>query len=319
MSAENPIAEIKKVFPIGYVALATGLSPHVIRVWERRYRAVAPVREGKKRRLYSQNDIDRLKLLKRSCMQGHRIGSVAMLDEGALHRMDRNDQSAFFSSKLKNDRSQPFDDPFELLCACESAVRHMDAQALLLTLRRADTRLSRASLLIEVVAPFMKMVGDEWYAKSLGIMHEHFASNVVRGFLSDLLDQGTPDEHAPYMVVTTPAGQHCEMGAMAAGAVATGIGWKVFYFGSDLPSKEIAAAAASKRAEAVCLSITCSPQEDTMSRELNRLRRQLGRDVRVFIGGRAAAGYERTVTAPNFHFFSSLSEFAGFISRSRSV
>jgi methylmalonyl-CoA mutase cobalamin-binding subunit len=195
----------------------------------------------------------------------------------------------------------------------------MDAQALLITLRRADTRLSRASLLIEVVAPLMEMVGDGWSVKSLGIMHEHFASNVVRGFLSDLLDQGAQDEHAPRMVVTTPAGQHCEMGSMAAGAVAAGIGWKVFYFGSDLPSEEIAAAAASKRAQAVCLSITCSSQEDLMSRELNRLRQQLAHDVRVLIGGRAAAGYEQTVMVSNFHVFSSLSEFAGFISRSRWV
>jgi DNA-binding transcriptional MerR regulator len=101
MGTETPNAKIKNAFPIGYVALATGLSPHVIRVWERRYQAVAPVREGKKRRLYSQNDIDRLKELKRACMRGRRIGSVAMLDEGALHRMNRNDQSAFFCQSSK--------------------------------------------------------------------------------------------------------------------------------------------------------------------------------------------------------------------------
>ena len=62
--------ENKKSYPIGYVALATGLSPHVIRVWEKRYGAVTPERTGNRRRLYSQRDIDHLKLLVRQAKSG---------------------------------------------------------------------------------------------------------------------------------------------------------------------------------------------------------------------------------------------------------
>jgi DNA-binding transcriptional MerR regulator len=41
-------------FPIQTVAERTGLTPHVIRAWERRYRAIEPERSAGKHRLYSE-------------------------------------------------------------------------------------------------------------------------------------------------------------------------------------------------------------------------------------------------------------------------
>ena len=50
--------------PIKLAAHLTGLSPHVIRIWEQRYQAVAPHRTAANHRLYSRADIDRLGLLR---------------------------------------------------------------------------------------------------------------------------------------------------------------------------------------------------------------------------------------------------------------
>ncbi len=65
--------------PISYVARRCGLTTHAIRVWERRYDAVRPVRTGKNRRLYSDADIERLRLLKTVTSAGHSIGQIAEL------------------------------------------------------------------------------------------------------------------------------------------------------------------------------------------------------------------------------------------------
>lgn len=316
MPMETADLPCRKAFPIGYVALATGLSPHVIRVWERRYQAVAPEREGKGRRLYSRQDIEHLNRLKRARMPGRRIGALAMLDEDSLRRMERDGSLGVDGPRSSAIGNPPFVDPSEILSECETAVRGMDAAALALTLRRADTRLSRTTLLTEVVAVLMHRIGDEWSAKRLGIMHEHFASNVVRGFLSDLLSRMDPGEHAPHMVVATPAGQHCELGAMTAAVAAADLGWKVFYFGSNLPCEEIAAAAALKKAQAVCLSITCRSKAGRTGRELIRLQKLLGEDTWVLIGGQLADRYMQNATASNFRFFSGVPEFSKFISRS---
>jgi DNA-binding transcriptional MerR regulator len=42
------------------VAERTGLSPDLIRVWEKRYGAVQPVRTASNRRRYSEREVERL-------------------------------------------------------------------------------------------------------------------------------------------------------------------------------------------------------------------------------------------------------------------
>ena len=44
----------KNFYTIRYVSQRTGLTPHVIRAWEKRYAAVVPNRSAKNRRLYSE-------------------------------------------------------------------------------------------------------------------------------------------------------------------------------------------------------------------------------------------------------------------------
>ena len=61
----------------------TGLTDHTIRVWERRYSAVVAGRTDTGRRLYSEDDVEKLTLLKRLTDQGIGISQVAgnTLDE----------------------------------------------------------------------------------------------------------------------------------------------------------------------------------------------------------------------------------------------
>jgi hypothetical protein len=87
---ETPISH-----PIRYVALQTGLKPYLIRTWEVRYRAVCPKRTDSNRRLYSDDDVKRLKLLKMAVDCGHAISSVVPLsnqDLQALVAQARNDR-----------------------------------------------------------------------------------------------------------------------------------------------------------------------------------------------------------------------------------
>ena len=71
--------QAEEFFEISAVARLTGISSHVLRVWERRYQVVEPRRSDSKRRQYTQSDIRRLSLLKTLVDNGHSIGSVASL------------------------------------------------------------------------------------------------------------------------------------------------------------------------------------------------------------------------------------------------
>ncbi|MCG6888041.1 MAG: MerR family transcriptional regulator [Gammaproteobacteria bacterium] len=71
-------------YRIGAVCRLTGLSQHVLRVWEKRYQVVTPARSESQRRLYRESDINRLTLLKSLVDRGQAIGSIADLDTAEL-------------------------------------------------------------------------------------------------------------------------------------------------------------------------------------------------------------------------------------------
>ena len=74
----------KHQYAIGVVARRTQTHPETIRVWERRYELIVPGRSETGRRLYSENDIAKLTLVKRLTELGHSVSSLAKLSTDEL-------------------------------------------------------------------------------------------------------------------------------------------------------------------------------------------------------------------------------------------
>ncbi len=267
--------------PINVAVQRTGLSAHVIRVWEKRYQAVVPARSETNRRLYSDADIARLQVLQRAVQVGHNIGRIAHLPTPQLEQLVRPDGV----SEEK--------DPGEFLEQALVAVQRLDAISLENQLVRASIALSQPCLIEEVVQPLMECVGQRWQAGTLRIADEHMASAVVRSFIGNLRASFQISATAPHVIATTPAGQLHEIGALLATVVATSEGWNSTFLGANLPAEEIAGAAVQKDAKAVLLSIIYPGDDPHLGGELLKLRRLLGDDMALLVGGRAAWHYQR--------------------------
>ncbi|WP_295538394.1 MerR family transcriptional regulator [uncultured Thiohalocapsa sp.] len=70
---------VGQTYRIGAVARLTGIPPDTLRVWERRYAVVTPVRSEAGTRLYHAEDVSRLNLIKRLVDNGDAISHVARL------------------------------------------------------------------------------------------------------------------------------------------------------------------------------------------------------------------------------------------------
>lgn len=272
------------------VARRTGLSAHVIRIWERRYGAVKPVRSGTNRRLYSDEEIERLSLLREVTHAGHNIGAVATLSTGNLRKM------AMKSSTPSNSHAKPVSKEDGLLAECLAAVNALDAQALEATLNRGSVQLGAQGLLQKVIAPLAEKIGELWRDGAITAAHEHFASAVIRVFLGHALTWFASSEGAPVLVVGTPSGQLHELGALLAGAAAANVGWHVKYLAPGLPAAEIAGAAHQCHARVVALSLVYPEDDPKLEGELTRLRELLSSDVPLLVGGRAAPAYGTVLT-----------------------
>jgi DNA-binding transcriptional MerR regulator len=74
----------KHQYAIGVVARRTQTHPETIRVWERRYELIVPGRSESGRRLYSEDDIIKLSLVKQLTELGHSVSSLARLTTDEL-------------------------------------------------------------------------------------------------------------------------------------------------------------------------------------------------------------------------------------------
>ena len=79
--------------PIRVVARRTGLTPAVLRAWEKRYGVVDPSRSEGGQRLYSDQDVHRLSLLQRVVEEGRNISHVAGLSLEELQGLVQEDEA----------------------------------------------------------------------------------------------------------------------------------------------------------------------------------------------------------------------------------
>jgi len=297
-------------FPIGFVSMMTGLSAHVLRAWERRYHVVTPRRTSSGHRLYSQADIDRLALLKQAVSRGHSISQIAVLDDEALGDLIRSDIAMMWAApkvKSSDGSPEPADD---LYAACLRAVEMLDASALKRCLQQASLSLSRPAMIDTIIRPLMETIGERWSGGSLRIVHEHLASQTIHSHFSAIQ---THDRHAktakPCLLVATPAGQLCHLGAMAVAAIARDHGWHSIFLGPDLPGEEIAAACTMVEPQMIALSITCRVNDAFMEKELLRLSELIDDDYRLVIGGLASERYRSSIEAAGATFCPTADEF----------
>jgi len=178
---------------------------------------------------------------------------------------------------------------------CVAAVKALDSRTLEKVLNRAAVELGGQGLLQRVIAPLAQSIGALWRDGTITAAHEHFASAVIRIYLGHAAKPFAESEHAPVLVVATPAGQLHELGALLVGAAAANLGWQVVYLGASLPAAEIAGAAKQNRARAVALSIVYPEDDQRLAGELARLRELLPPEVKLLAGGRAVSAYGDTL------------------------
>lgn len=276
------MADAAPRYPIRTVAARTGLSAHVLRVWERRYGAVSPSRSTGPR-LYSEAEIERLRLLKTLVDSGIQIGQLAPLPSNELRELVARHARSTPSESLTDDALT------REMHAVMNAVTQLDGQLLEQLLRRAAIVFPLRVFAERLVVPVLHRAGALWASSDICPAHEHLLSATVSRVLDWLVDSLPTAPPGREAIAVTPSGQRHEFGARIAALVAMEEGWRVTYLGADLPAQDIAVAARARNAQVVLLS---APIEDdaanSLVRELQALRGALGETVQLLIGGAGA-------------------------------
>jgi DNA-binding transcriptional MerR regulator len=211
------------VLRIGELSKRSGVSPELLRAWERRYGLLRPMRSAGGLRLYSPADVERVRLMRRHLAEGLAAAEAAAL----AVRAGLGDETAPIALR-----------PTEVRDDLADALDRFDeprAQAIL------DRLLAVATvdmLLSEVVLPYLRELGDRWQRGDASVAQEHFASSVLRGRLLGLA-RGWGLGVGPVAVLACLPGEQHDLGLIAFGLALRARGWRIVYLGTDSPIETV--------------------------------------------------------------------------------
>ncbi|MEQ1637119.1 MAG: MerR family transcriptional regulator [Methylococcales bacterium] len=280
---------------ISTVVKRSGVKADLIRAWERRYKAVTPTRTDGGHRVYNDQDIARLKLLNQATSEGHSIGQIAHLSLTDLQKLLKleavnSPPPAPNRGNVSSTNNAYLADAY--IDKCYSAMMSFDARAIESHFENAVVELGAQAFMENLLTPLLTRMGEDWKAGNLRPSHEHMTTSVIRSMVYILRSNYTPAANAPRLVISTPIDQQHELGALIAALIAEFKGWHITYLGPNLPAEEIAFAVKSSNANAVALSITITKEDHVIPKEIRRLKKLIGRDVALIVGGSAAEDYK---------------------------
>jgi MerR family transcriptional regulator, light-induced transcriptional regulator len=262
---------------IGELSRRAGVSPELLRAWERRYGLLQPTRSSGGLRLYSLEDLERVRLMSRHIANGVAAREAAELASRA--RIGEEPRDAAVPGTAF--------DPVAARAALGRAVDAFDepgAQAVIDELLAAATI---DALLTEVVVPFLRQVGERWERGELSVAQEHFASNVLRGRLLGLA-RGWGGGSGRRALLACPPDERHDLGLIAFGLALRARGWRIDFLGSDTPAESLVQAARAVRPDLLVVSSTAPELLEALGSELGAL----ARDHPVAVAGAGAYGFD---------------------------
>ena len=279
---------------ISTVSKRSGVKSDLVRAWERRYQAVTPTRTAGGHRVYTDQDIARLKLLNQATGNGHSISQIARFSLDDLKKLTK-DEAGAVTSELNRKTTSASDRVYlteDYIEKCYAAVLAFDARMLESHFENAIVELGTEVFIEHLLTPLLTRIGERWISGELRPVHEHMTSSVIRSLTYILRNNNARAANAPRMIVSTPIGQLHELGALLAAIMAELSGWQVTYLGANLAAEEIAAGVKYTNACALTLSLSFASDDHVVAKELRRLRKLVGNNVAIIVGGRAAGHYQ---------------------------
>lgn len=265
---------------IGALSQATGIPAATLRTWERRYGVPTSHRTEGGHRVYGPEAVEHLRWVARALAAGHRPAQALTMAPEALRGL------------LERPAQGPGGEVDWV-----RAIERLDGPGLVAALRRAWSSRGAMSFLIEELAPFLAVVGTGWKSGRIDVLHEHFGTERLRGFLAEHWQALSDTNAGPVAVLGNLPGERHDLGLHMAATVLALAGWRVVFLGADTPLASLVGAVERSGARVLVVSVSDAADPAAVAYGLDILAAGVGLGVALLVGGAGApAGHgERIV------------------------
>jgi len=260
------------LFSIGEASRRTGVSVDVIRAWERRYGLLEPTRSAANFRLYSPQDIGRLRLMRLYTEQNMPRWRAAELVQRVV------------STAFDQNPGVPASDVEHALGALRTALERFDAGPADRLLQGLAAVFPPGVILRDVVLPYLRELGDRWACGQTSVAQEHFASCFLESWMLNTA-RGWTRAGKRRVVLACVSGEQHILGLIAFGIALRDLGWSITFLGRDTPLASARHVTVAVSAHALVLAATLPDPLAAVAGDVAELAGQLP----VLMGGPATA------------------------------
>lgn len=268
-------------FSIGAVERDTGLSKDTLRVWEKRYGFPLPERDEHGERVYTAEQVEKLRAMKRLVDRGHRPGKIIECSLDVLREMVDPDMAP--------------DPQMATLQPLLTLVREHRVADLRQRLNQTLISLGLARFLLDTVAPMNAVIGDAWMRGHLEIFEEHLYTETLQGVLRNAIASIPQHNRRPRILMTTLQNEQHVLGLLMAQGMLALEGATTISLGTQTPVWDIVQAATSQRADVIALSLSAAFPANVAIEALVELRAQIPSSIAIWAGGANPALKRRAI------------------------
>lgn len=279
----NERSSIEGAMGIAAVERDTGLAKDTLRVWERRYGFPAPARDASGERVYTQEQVDKLRLIRRLLDLGKRPAAIVAADVPTLTAM------------LESTRTPAAAAAAGGVHALLQYVRLHRRTELAVALQQLLLKQGLQRFVMETVAPLNDAVGEAWLRGELDVADEHFYTEQVQNVLRGAIVAHPNVAGRPRVLLTTLPDELHVLGLLMVEATLVPEGANCVSLGTQTPLADIPAAALAGGFDVVGLSFSMAYPPRRAIQALRQLRDALPAEVALWAGGGALRQSRRQI------------------------
>lgn len=215
-------------YSVAQVENLTGIKAHTLRIWERRYGFLTPMRTNTNIRYYSDRQLRKLLNIGILIRHGYRISKIDKMAEEEINGL---------VTEILERPTEDFNDDIHALTIC---MLEFDEDLFEKIFRQHVTRRGLVATILEIMYPFLNHVGVLWGTNKAIPAQEHFVSNLIRQkIVSAIENVPAAKPNAKKLAMFLLDGEDHEIGLLLGAYIAKDAGFKVYYLGQNVPSKDI--------------------------------------------------------------------------------
>lgn len=220
---------IKNIFSIKDLENLSGIKAHTIRIWEKRYNVLEPMRTETNIRLYDLSNLQKLLNITLLHNHGYKISKISKLS---------NERIPELVNEIISDKSVKH----HAISTFKMAMINFDHSLFFNTFNKLLSEKTFREVFYDVFIPLIQEIGLLWQTDTITPAHEHFISYLIKQKLltyTEVIQTKAPIHEDKIFVLYLPMNEIHELGLMYINYEILSLGYKTIYLGESVPTESL--------------------------------------------------------------------------------